>query len=62
MSIHVRLDVQRGLLLEMTGRRRRGAWCVLERTMLPARWADLRRALYATASAAAPERGTALPP
>lgn len=62
VNVQVRLDFQQGVLLEMTGWRRRAVWCCPERATLPARWADLRRALYSSAITVAPDRGAISPP
>lgn len=64
VSVAVRLDLQRGLLLHMAGQLPRNAhWCYAERAQLPARWSDLRRALYAPfSSMPAPASGAALLP
>lgn len=64
VSVAVRLDLQHGLLLQMAGRLPWHAhWCYAERAQLPARWFDLRRALYAPLSSpSAPARGASLLP
>lgn len=64
VSVVVRWDLQHGLLLQMAGRLPwRARWCYAESARLPARWSDLRRALYApVSSSSAPANGTALLP
>ena len=60
VSITVHLDLQHGLLLHMAGPLSwRARWCYAERAQAPARWSDLRRALYAPPlpSSSAPTRG-----
>jgi hypothetical protein len=45
----VALDAQRILLLRWRGPARRATWLWLDRARLPARWDDLRRAVYSRA-------------
>ena len=60
----VSLDLQRVLLLSLNARGQRACWLCLERSQSPARWDDLRRAVFAQREAAPeidsvawPERG-----
>ena len=64
VNVSVRLDLQHGLLLHMAGDLPwRAHWCYAERAQLPARWSDLRRALYAPhSSTSVPASGAALLP
>ncbi|MBI2770071.1 MAG: hypothetical protein HYX47_10640 [Burkholderiales bacterium] len=47
-SLHVALDLQRHMLVRWNGPGRSG-WLWLERARSPARWQDLRRAVYSRA-------------
>jgi hypothetical protein len=46
VSIVLHLDLQSGVLVRMVGAPGRVHWRWLERSSAPARWGDLRRALY----------------
>ena len=58
-SIH--LDFQALMLVRLYEPGRAAVWLWLERTSWPSRWLDLRRALRATESIAAPHGGAAQP-
>ena len=50
VSVQVHLDLQGGLLVQVPGAPWRARWLYLERSVLPERWADLRRAMFAASS------------
>jgi hypothetical protein len=53
-GVKVALDFQSSLLVCLTGARRARRWVWLDRSTLPERWRDLRRAVYSRAPLAGP--------
>ena len=53
-GVAVALDLQQHMLLVLRTGRGLPLWLTVEQVTLPARWQDLRRAVYSRASTAAP--------
>jgi len=49
VDVRLRLDLGAAMLLHLTTLPGRAPWCVVEQRTMPARWADMRRAIHGRA-------------